>query len=244
MPRSIASLAAWTIRAYWMRLAMRAAIRIAPPERRQIVMTIWSGSSKPSARSATRSRPNARGSPTRWRSTPPARASTSSLARAEERSRRSCAGSDLPERTPTRATAIWRATCRRSARAAASRVVIRSIWAYGSQARLLMWAIVAFVLAFVIRLLHGETALAAIGRLGTTRSSRSPTGLRRTAIGSTGRRRFCTSSAHWPSRSTCGARFGSRTFCCAARGCSPPRSANGAKTSTRAPLGSISASPR
>ncbi len=43
-------------------------------------------------------------------------------------------------------------------------VVIRSIWAYGSQARLLKWAIVAFVLGFAIRLLHGETALAAIGR--------------------------------------------------------------------------------
>ena len=45
-------------------------------------------------------------------------------------------------------------------------VVTRSIWAYGSQARLLKWAIVAFVLGFAIRLLHGETALAAIGRLG------------------------------------------------------------------------------
>jgi hypothetical protein len=44
-------------------------------------------------------------------------------------------------------------------------IVIRSIWAYGSQARLLTWAIVAFVLGFVVRLLHGETALAAIGRL-------------------------------------------------------------------------------
>jgi hypothetical protein len=42
-------------------------------------------------------------------------------------------------------------------------VVARAIWAYGSQARLLMWAIVAFVLGFVLRLLHGETARAAIG---------------------------------------------------------------------------------
>jgi hypothetical protein len=43
-------------------------------------------------------------------------------------------------------------------------VVVRSIWAYGSQARLLMWAIVAFALGFALGLLHGETALAAIGR--------------------------------------------------------------------------------
>jgi hypothetical protein len=44
-------------------------------------------------------------------------------------------------------------------------IVIRSIWAYGSQARLFMWAIVAFVLGFLLHLLHGETALTAIGRL-------------------------------------------------------------------------------
>jgi hypothetical protein len=41
-------------------------------------------------------------------------------------------------------------------------VVIRSIWAYGSQARLLLWGIVAFVLAFVLRFLHGQTATDAI----------------------------------------------------------------------------------
>ena len=35
---------------------------------------------------------------------------------------------------------------------ARSAVVIRSIWAYGSQARLLFWAIVAFALAFGARL--------------------------------------------------------------------------------------------
>ena len=40
-------------------------------------------------------------------------------------------------------------------------IMIRSIWAYGSQARLIMWAIVAFVLGFLVRLLHGEAALAA-----------------------------------------------------------------------------------
>ncbi len=43
-------------------------------------------------------------------------------------------------------------------------VVIRSIWAYGSQARLLLWGVVAFVLAFALRLLHGETATSAIER--------------------------------------------------------------------------------
>ena len=40
----------------------------------------------------------------------------------------------------------------------------RAIWAYGSQARLILWGIVAFALGFALRLLHGETALAAIGR--------------------------------------------------------------------------------
>ena len=41
-------------------------------------------------------------------------------------------------------------------------VVIRSIWAYGSQARLLLWGIFAFVLAFILRFLHGQTATDAI----------------------------------------------------------------------------------
>src|ERR1700733_2522575 len=41
-------------------------------------------------------------------------------------------------------------------------VVIRSIWAYGSQTRLLLWGLVAFVLAFILRFLHGQTATAAI----------------------------------------------------------------------------------
>ena len=41
-------------------------------------------------------------------------------------------------------------------------VVIRSIWAYGSQARLLLWGIVAFALAFILRFLHGQTATSAI----------------------------------------------------------------------------------
>ena len=40
-------------------------------------------------------------------------------------------------------------------------IMIRSIWAYGGQARLIMWAIVAFVLGFLVRLLHSEAALAA-----------------------------------------------------------------------------------
>jgi hypothetical protein len=44
-------------------------------------------------------------------------------------------------------------------------IVIRSIWAYGSQARLIMWAIIAFVLAFLVGMLHRETALGAIGGL-------------------------------------------------------------------------------
>ena len=49
---------------------------------------------------------------------------------------------------------------------ARAEVVIRAIWAYGSQARLLIWAIVAFALAVGLSLLHGPAALAAIERLG------------------------------------------------------------------------------
>jgi len=41
-------------------------------------------------------------------------------------------------------------------------VVIRSIWAYGSQARLLLWGIFAFVLGFILRFLHGQTATDAL----------------------------------------------------------------------------------
>ena len=44
-------------------------------------------------------------------------------------------------------------------------VVVRSIWAYGSQARLLIWAIVAFALAFAVGLLPREAAVGAIGSL-------------------------------------------------------------------------------
>jgi hypothetical protein len=44
-------------------------------------------------------------------------------------------------------------------------VVFQSIWGYGSQARLLFWAIVSFALAFGVTLPRGETAIAAIGRL-------------------------------------------------------------------------------
>ena len=39
----------------------------------------------------------------------------------------------------------------------------RSIWANGSQSRLILWAIVAFVLGFLIRLLHSDAAVAAVG---------------------------------------------------------------------------------
>jgi hypothetical protein len=50
---------------------------------------------------------------------------------------------------------------------ARSAVVIRSLWGYPSQARLLFWAIVAFALAFGATLLHSETATAAIGLNGS-----------------------------------------------------------------------------
>src|SRR5208282_2388422 len=44
-------------------------------------------------------------------------------------------------------------------------VVFRAIWTYGSQARLLIWAIVAFAVAVGLGLLHGAAAIAAIERL-------------------------------------------------------------------------------
>ena len=142
---------------------MRAAIRTGQREPLRIVMTISSGSSKPNARSATRSKPNARVLPTRWPSTLQGRVSTSSRAPVEERSKRSCAVSDWPERTQT---SSYRNLARDvSTLGAGSRVgvVIWSIWAYGSQARLLVWGIIAFALAFILRFLHGDTATSAIG---------------------------------------------------------------------------------
>jgi hypothetical protein len=45
-------------------------------------------------------------------------------------------------------------------------IVFNAIWGYGSQARLLIWAIVAFALAFGLGSLHGAAALAGIERLG------------------------------------------------------------------------------
>jgi hypothetical protein len=45
---------------------------------------------------------------------------------------------------------------------ARSAIVIRSIWGYGSQGRLLFWAIVAFALAFAVNFLHGQTAIGAM----------------------------------------------------------------------------------
>jgi hypothetical protein len=47
---------------------------------------------------------------------------------------------------------------------ARSAIVIRSIWGYGSQARLLFWAAVAFALAYGVNLLHGEKAIGAMER--------------------------------------------------------------------------------
>ncbi len=41
-------------------------------------------------------------------------------------------------------------------------VAVRAIWAYPGQRKLLLWAIAAFVLGFLVHLLHGEEALGAI----------------------------------------------------------------------------------
>ncbi len=46
-----------------------------------------------------------------------------------------------------------------------ARIVHRAIWAYGSQRRLLTWAIVAFALAFGLSWLHGDATAASIGSL-------------------------------------------------------------------------------
>jgi KAP family P-loop domain len=45
-------------------------------------------------------------------------------------------------------------------------VALRSVSSYGSQVRLLIWAIVAFALAFGVRATRGETMIALIARLG------------------------------------------------------------------------------
>jgi hypothetical protein len=45
-------------------------------------------------------------------------------------------------------------------------IALRSVVSYGSQIRLLIWAIVAFALAFAVRASHGETVRAMIERLG------------------------------------------------------------------------------
>jgi hypothetical protein len=47
-------------------------------------------------------------------------------------------------------------------------IVLRAIWAYGSQRRLLVWAIVAFVLAFGLSRLHDDAAAASIGSLNAS----------------------------------------------------------------------------
>ncbi len=44
-------------------------------------------------------------------------------------------------------------------------IVLRGIWAYGSQRRLLTWAIVAFALAFGFAWLHGDATATSIGNL-------------------------------------------------------------------------------
>ena len=48
---------------------------------------------------------------------------------------------------------------------ARSALIVRAIWAYGSQARLIIWAIIAFALAFGVSLLPSEAGVGAIGRL-------------------------------------------------------------------------------
>ncbi len=47
-------------------------------------------------------------------------------------------------------------------------IVLRAVWAFGGQRRLLMWAIVAFALAFGVDMLRGDAALAAIRGLGAS----------------------------------------------------------------------------
>ena len=98
-------------------------------------------------------------------------------------------------------------------------VVIRSIWAYGSQARLLLWGICrlrARLHPSVSARPNGDRRDRAWERIAETR--RGLGGGARRLVRSSG-----ANSVHpwraWPSRSTYGARLGSRTFCCAAPGC-------------------------
>ena len=184
-----------------------------------------------------------RGSPTLCCSRPLARASTFSPARAAGRSKRGCADSASRDQTRTQAIAIWRETCRPSARAPAwescsmryGATEARPGCSYGRSSPSHSpsgWA-------------HCTERRRWPGSSGwATRSGPSPIGSRPTANGSIGRRRFSTSLADWRSRSTYGARSGSRTCFCAARGCSISRPANGAATSISGRRGSINASPR
>ena len=121
-------------------------------------------------------------------------------------------------------------------------VVARSVWAYGSQARLLLWGVLAFVLAFILRFLHGETATSAIGHGSDLLKPATD---------------WVATHGDWFDRATqilfiLGAlaialnlwrALQFSTFCCAADDCSPPRSATAATPWTLAPRGSISAWP-
>ena len=68
-----------------------------------------------------------------------------------------------PARTSTRAIATWRATCRPSGRAGAPRSLFDRYGPTAARRACILWAIVAFVLGFLIRLLHSDAAVAAVG---------------------------------------------------------------------------------
>ncbi len=115
-------------------------------------------------------------------------------------------------------------------------IVIWSIWAYGSQARLLLWGIVAFALAFIFRFLHGDAATSAIEH-GSDLLSPPEIGWRRMAIGSIERRKSCSSLAHWLSLSTYGERLGLEPFVARLTPSDPrdSRTAPGPRGSRRSP---------
>ena len=147
---------------------MQAPIRSGPPRRRPTVMTKSSASSRPNARSAMKSRRAPRASPTLCSSRRPDPALTYSPApdagRSNSRLRRfDLAGSDAA--TSYRDLVRDTASMGPSGRASAA---LRSVWAYAGQRRLLVWAIIAFILGACVSLLPGEAVMTAIRGLATS----------------------------------------------------------------------------
>ena len=120
-------------------------------------------------------------------------------------------------------------------------IVLRAIWAYGSQRRLLAWAIVAFALAFGLSWLDRDTTAASIGNLERVAEARRGLDRGPCRLDRQGGGDFAGSSARWRSRSIFGAPSVSPACCFAARGCSITTFAKGVAIWTRGRGRSINA---